>query len=401
MVSTAPELRHEIDEILPGVVADRRFLHQYPEIGFEEVKTAAFVAERLAALGVEDIKTGIARTGVTGLIRGTGTGPGEGKVALLRADMDALPIDEENDVEYRSTVPGKMHACGHDAHTSMLLGVTRLLLARRDQFAGAVKVLFQPAEENEGGASVMIEEGVLEDPTVHAAFGIHVSQDDPIGTVLVRPGKTSAAVDTVTVTIQGKGGHGAGPHRTVDSIVVGAAIVNTLQTIVSREIDPVEGAVITVGAFNAGEAANVIPDTAELRITVRSFTPEVREQLSTRIQAVIREIAATMRAKVEIVYDYGYPPMVNDPAMTELARGALAEVVGAENVLEAPLQMGAEDFSYFLENVPGCFWMVGTRNPDKGFIWGHHHPRFDIDEDAMAIGIETVTRTVLRYLATP
>ncbi|MEA2585929.1 MAG: hypothetical protein QOF33_4014 [Thermomicrobiales bacterium] len=398
MVTAAPDVRHDVDEILPGVVADRRHLHQHPELGFQEVKTAAFVADRLRALGVEDIKTGIAKTGVTGLIRGTGTGPGADKVVLLRADMDALPIEEENEVDYRSTVPGTMHACGHDAHTAMLLGTTRLLLDRRDRFAGTVKVLFQPAEEGGGGARVMIEEGALENPKVDAAFGIHVAQDEPIGTVSVRPGPIMAAADRFTIVVQGKGGHGAQPHLCIDPIAVGAQIVVALQTIVSREVDPTEPAVVTVGAFRSGHAANVIPDTAELRGTVRSFNPAVREQLATRIQELVRGIAAAMRAEVEIKYHFGYPPTVNQPEMTEFAQGVLAEVVGADNVLPAPLHMGAEDFSYFLERVPGCFWFVGSRNPEKGFIWGHHHPKFDIDEDAMAIGMETVTRVVLRYL---
>jgi amidohydrolase len=398
MVATAPDLRHDVDEILPGVVADRRHLHQHPELGFQEVKTAAFVADRLRALGVEDVRTGIAKTGVTGLIKGTGSGLGAGKVVLVRADMDALPIEEENDVDYRSTVPGTMHACGHDAHTAMLLGTTRLLLDRRDRFAGTVKVLFQPAEEGGGGARVMIGECVLENPNVDAVFGIHVAQEEPIGTVSVRPGPMMAAADRFTVVVKGKGGHGAQPHLCIDPIAVGAQIVTALQTIVSREVDPTEPAVVTVGAFRAGEAANVIPDTAELRGTVRSFNPAVRAQLATRIPELVRGIAAAMRAEVEIKYTYGYPPTVNNPEMTEFTQGVLAEVLGADNVLPAPLHMGAEDFSYFLEARPGCFWFVGSRNPAKGFVWGHHHPKFDIDEDAMAVGMETVTNVVLRYL---
>jgi amidohydrolase len=396
MVTATRDLRHDVDEILPGVVADRRYLHQNPELGFQEFITSKFVADRLASLGVEDIRTGIATTGVTGLIRGTGTGPS--KVVLLRADMDALPIEEENDVDYKSTVAGKMHACGHDAHTSMLLGVTRLLMARRDQFSGTVKVLFQPAEEGGGGAKVMIAEGVLEDPKVDAAFGIHVAQEDPIGTVSLRPGPMMASADGFTLVIQGKGGHGAQPHLCIDPVMIGSQIVSALQTIVSREIDPNESAVITVGAFRAGHAANVIPDTAELRATVRSFSPAVRQQLATRIEELVRGIAAAFRATVQFDYHFGYPPTVNDPAMTEFASGVLAEVVGAENVHVAPQIMGAEDFSYFLEQVPGAFWFVGTRNPEKGFVWGHHHPRFDIDEDAMAIGIEGVARVTLAYL---
>jgi amidohydrolase len=396
MVTATRDLRHDVDEILPGVVADRRFLHQNPELGFQEFITSKFVAERLAQLGVEDIRTGIATTGVTGLIRGTKPGPE--RVVLLRADMDALPIEEENDVEYKSTVTGKMHACGHDAHTSMLLGVTRLLTARRDQFSGAVKVLFQPAEEGGGGASVMIAEGVLEDPKVDAAFGIHVAQEDPVGTVSLRPGPMMASADGFTVIIQGKGGHGAQPHLCVDPVMIGSQIVSALQTIVSREIDPVESAVITVGAFRAGQASNVIPDTAELRATVRSFSPAVRQQLATRIEEIVRGLAAAFRATVQFDYHYGYPPTVNDAAMTEFASGVLAEVVGAENVQVSPQIMGAEDFSYFLEKVPGAFWFVGSRNPEKGFIWGHHHPKFDIDEDSMAIGMEGVARVAMAYL---
>ncbi len=397
MSSVVTDLRQEIDEILPGVIADRRFLHQHPELGFQEFASAQFVAERLRSLGVEDIRTGIAVTGVTGLIRGQQ--PGSGKVVLLRADMDALPIQEENEVDYRSQVPGTMHACGHDAHTAMLLAVARLLMERRDQFAGTVKLVFQPAEEGGGGAKVMIDEGVLEDPKVDAAFGMHVAQEEPVGTISLRPGPIMAAADRFTMVIKGRGGHGAQPHLTIDPIVTGAQIVTALQTIVSREIDPLDPAVVTVGAFRAGEALNVIPDTAELRGTVRSFSPAVRDQLATRIQELSRGIAGAMRAEIDIDYRYGYPVTVNNPEMTALVRDVAQGVVGDDNVLEAPMHMGAEDFSYFLERVPGCFYFVGSRNPEKGLIWGHHHPRFDIDEDAMAVGIETMTRVALRYLA--
>jgi amidohydrolase len=292
-----PALHADVDEIMPGLVADRRHLHQHPELGFQETETAGFVAERLRALGCEEIRSGVAKTGVTALVRGTAPAAGATRTVLVRADMDALPIAEENEVEYRSTVPGTMHACGHDAHTAMLLGTTRLLLDRRDRFAGTVKVLFQPAEEVGGGARVMIEEGVLENPKVDAAFGIHVAQEEPIGTVSVRSGPVMAAADRFAVVVKGKGGHGAQPHLCVDPIAVGAQIVSALQTIVAREVDPTEPAVVTVGAFRAGEAANVIPDTAELRGTVRSFNPAVREQLATRIPELIRGIAAAMRSR--------------------------------------------------------------------------------------------------------
>ncbi len=395
MVASLDRLRSEIDEILPGVIADRRQFHENPELGFQEFETARAVAERLAALGVEDIRTGIAVTGVTGLIHG---GRGPGKTVLLRADMDALPILEENDVDYRSKVDGKMHACGHDAHTAMLLGIARVLTDRKAEFAGTVKLLFQPAEEGGGGARVMIEEGVLSDPTVDAVFGMHMDQGSPVGTISARPGPALAAADRFYVTIKGKGGHGAHPDLTHDPIVIGAQIVTALQTVVAREIDPIESAVCTVGAFIAGEAANVIPDTAILRGTLRSFKPEVRVHLAEAVERIITNVATSMRATVDYDYAPGYPPTVNDDAMTEMVLGIAREVVGEENVRVPPAMMGAEDFSYFLEQKPGCFYFVGSANEDRGLTWGHHHPRFDIDEESMIYGMDVMIRTVLTYL---
>jgi amidohydrolase len=392
-------LREAVEEIMPGVVADRRDFHEHPELAFQEVRTAGIVAERLRALGVEDVRTGIAGTGVTGLIRGTGGSAGVGKVVLLRADMDALPIHEETGTEYASKTAGVMHACGHDAHTAILLAVARVLLERRDEFAGTVKLLFQPAEEMPpGGAKPMIEAGVLEDPVVDAVFGLHINQDGPLGTIDVCPGPAMAAADRFTVNIQGKGGHGARPQDSVDPIVVGAQIVTALQTLVSREVDPIESAVVSVCAFLAGEAFNVIPDTAELRGTVRTFTPENRDLLERRIGELAAGVAAAMGATAEVEYTRGYPATVNDPAMTDLARAAAAEVVGAEHVIESPPMMGAEDFSYFLEQKPGSYFFVGSKNEERGLVWGHHHPKFDLDEAALAVGIEALTRTTLRYL---
>ncbi|CAA9550350.1 MAG: N-acetyl-L,L-diaminopimelate deacetylase homolog [uncultured Thermomicrobiales bacterium] len=390
-------LKNDVDEILPGVIADRRFLHEHPELGFQEVETSRFVAERLAAMGVEDIRTGIAKTGVTGLIRGQG-GSGPGKTLLIRADMDALPIQEENDVDYRSKHDGVMHACGHDAHTAMLLGVTRLLQDRRGDFAGTVKVLFQPAEEGPGGAKPMIEAGALEDPKVDAALGLHVAQAMPLGKIGVRTGPAMAASDRFEIRIQGKGGHGARPQATVDPIAIGAQIVVALQTIVSRETDPTVPAVVTVGAFLAGQAFNVIPDTATLRGTVRSFDNDERQRLAERIQAVATGIAAAMRAEATVDYSFGYPPTVNDAAMTDIVRAAATSVVGAENVVDEELHMGAEDMSYFLEAVPGSFFFVGSMNEDRGLVWGHHHPRFDIDEVALSTGMATMVESALGYL---
>jgi amidohydrolase len=396
-VAGATRLRNDIDEIMPGVVADRRDFHEHPELAFQEVRTAGIVADRLRALGVEDVRTGIAGTGVTGLIRGTKAGGG--RTVLLRADMDALPIHEENDVPYCSQHPGVMHACGHDAHTAMLLGTARLLMERRAELAGTVKLLFQPAEESPpGGAKPMIEAGVLEEPKVDAAFGIHIHQDAPVGVIKLRPGPAMAAADRFHVLIRGKGGHGAKPHLTVDPIVIGAQIVTALQTLVARAVDPTDEAVVTVGTFKAGEAFNVIPETAELGGTVRTFNAKNRDFLEERIETLARGIAQAMGAEVEVAYTRGYPATVNDPAMTELVRQEAAKVVGEENVQQPPLMMGAEDFSYFLERVPGAFWFVGSQNPERGLVWGHHHPRFDVDEVAMAIGMETMVNVALRYL---
>ena len=398
MTAAASGLRGDIDEIMPGVIADRRHFHEHPELGFQEFETAKVVAERLRSLGVEEIKTGIAVTGVTGLIRGSKPGPKSDTVVLLRADMDALPIDEQNDVDYRSQVPHTMHACGHDAHTAMLLGVAGLLMKKRDQFLGTVKVLFQPAEEGGGGARVMIDEGVLESPKVDYAFGMHIDQGSPVGQISLRPGPSMASADRFTIVIQGKGGHGASPHETVDPISIGAQIIVALQTIVSREVDPIDPAVVTVGALIAGDASNVIPDTAELRGTLRSFNPAVREQIGRRTGEIAAGIANAMRGSVEYRYLPGYPSTVNDLEQAELVRQVAVEVVGEENVVLQPMQMGAEDFSYFLEKVPGAFWFVGSRNPERGLVWGHHHPRFDLDEEAMTYGMDVMLNTVLRVL---
>jgi amidohydrolase len=380
---------------MPVVIADRRQFHEHPELGFQEFETARGVVERLRAMGVEDIRTEIAVTGVTGLIHG---GKGPGNVVLLRADMDALPILEENDVEYVSQIPGKMHACGHDAHTAMLLGIARVLTERKDEFAGTVKLLFQPAEEGGGGAKIMIDEGVLSDPNVDAVFGMHMDQGSPVGTISTRPGPLLAAADRFHVTIRGKGGHGAHPDLTHDPIAIGAQIVTALQTIVAREIDPIQPAVCTVGALIAGDAANVIPDTAILRGTLRSFDPEVREHLAEAVERLCRGIGEAMRAEIEYEYRPGYPATINEATMTQLVMEVAAEVVGAENVIEKAQSMGAEDFSYFLEERPGCFYFVGSVNEEKGLTWGHHHPKFDIDEESMAHGMEVMIRTVLRYL---
>lgn len=377
------------------VILDRRHLHAHPELGFHEHETARFVADRLRALGLEP-QTGVAGTGVVALIQGARPG----KTVMLRADMDALPIDELNEVPYRSQTPGVMHACGHDGHTAILLNAARLLVERRQHFAGTVKLIFQPCEEVfPGGAVAMIEAGVLESPHVDAAFGLHLAQDLPLGIVCVRPGPTMAAADTFTIQITGKGGHGAKPELCVDAALIAAQVTVALHALVAREVKPLEPAVITVGSIHAGTAPNIIPQTATLTGTVRTFNAELRRYLAQRIEEVAVGVARSMRAECNCHYEWGNPCLVNDAAMAALVAEVARGKVGAERLTEGEPIMGAEDFSSFLERVPGCFFFVGTRNEERGLIWGHHHPRFDVDEAALPLGIELIVAVAERYLA--
>ncbi len=389
-------LKQEFDEILPVVVADRRHFHEHPELAFEEFETAAYVAERLAQLGVEDIRTGVGGTGVTGLIRG---GKGEGKVVMLRADMDALPIEEENAVDYKSTVAGKMHACGHDAHTAMLLGVARILMQHRDDFRGTVKLLFQPAEEvPPGGAQAMIRDGALQDPQVDAAIGLHFSADKPAGQIGWRIGPGSAGSDRFRAVIHGRGGHAARPQSAIDPVVVAAQTVLALQTLVSRETDPMDAVVLSATAVIAGEAFNVIPDSAELRGTVRTISADSRERMERRVPEVISGIAATFGATADVTYIKGYPSIQNDADITTIVVDTAREIVGEDMVVENPLGLGGEDFSYFSLEVPACFFYCGTRNEDRGIVWGHHHPRFDVEEEGFVNGMTVMATSAIEYL---
>jgi amidohydrolase len=384
----------DVDEIMPGVVADRRHLHQHPELGFQEFETAKFIAERLRSLGLDEVQTEVGRTGVVGILRGGKPG----KVVALRADMDALPVEEENDVEYKSLNSGKMHACGHDAHVSMMLGAARVLASKRDEIPGTIKFIFQPAEEGLGGALAMVADGVLENPRPDAIFGLHIWQEAPSGVVQIRDTVAMVAGDGFKIEITGKGGHGATPHTAIDPIAIGAEIVAALQTIMSRNIDPILAGVVTIGSFHAGNASNVIPSTAELTGTIRTVTIEEREEIHRRVEQIARGVAKAMRADIEFTLKFGVSATVNDPAMAAIAREAAIELVGPDRVEEGELKVVSEDMSVFLNEVPGCYYFVGSRNPDKGFVWGHHHARFDIDEDAMAVGVGTLAGTAMLYL---
>jgi amidohydrolase len=393
---TATTLLDDIEEILPGVIADRRWLHEHPELSFHEVETARFVAERLQGLGIEDVRTGIGGNGVTGLIRGD---RGDGHVLMVRADMDALAILEENSAEYVSQNPGVMHACGHDAHTAMLLGLTRILLDRKAEFAGTVKLLFQPAEEmHPGGAIGMIRDGALEDPHVDASLGLHVQSGTEVGLIGIRPGLGSANSDRFKITIQGKGGHASRPDAAVDPVVIGSHIVTAFQTLVSREIDPLEPAVVSTTVLQAGAAFNVIPDTAEMRGTVRTFDQDVREHIAIRLPEIAEGIADALGGSANATYMRGYPSIQNDPAMVEIVRAAAIVAVGEANVFEPPVGLGGEDYSYFSLEVPSCFFYVGVGNEERGITWGHHHPRFDIEEEGMTAGLATMAGAVISYL---
>ena len=394
VVAASPDLLRDVDEILPGVVADRRFLHQHPELGLQEYETSKFIASRLNQLGLDEVRTGIANTGVVGILRGGKPG----QVVALRADMDALPIEEENEVEYRSQVPGVMHACGHDAHVSMLLGAARLLVERKADLPGTVMFIFQPGEEGAGGAKKMVEAGVFNNPKPDAVFGLHIWQDTPSGVIEVMDTVAMSGIDAFTATIHGKGGHGAQPHTTIDPISVGAAIVNALHTIVSRNFDPVQPGVVTLGTFRAGEAGNVIPATATLSGTVRTVQPEQRELARERLESIVHGIAASMGATADLSFLGGTPATINTPAMSQIVRDTGIALFGADRVIEGQMKGPSEDFSEFMQLVPGCYFFVGSRNESKGYVWGHHHPKFDIDEDAMATGISMLAGTAIRFL---
>lgn len=394
MVETA--LRDAIDEIQPGLVADRRHLHENPELGFQEFKTAEFVRQRLESLGVTDIRTGLAVTGVTGKI--VGTAPGTGGHVLLRADMDALPIQEESDEEYVSQTDGVMHACGHDAHTAILLGVARILSDRKDQFSGTVTFCFQPAEEMPpGGAIQMIEEAnVLEG--VDAVFALHMAAGLPTGEVAIAGGPVMAGGDLFRVTFQGTGGHAASPSEADDPVIAAATAITALQTIVSRNTDPMDRAVVSVCTFNGGEAFNVIPDTVEIGGTFRYFLPEVGEAIEKRIKEVCEDVASGLGCEARVEILRGYPPTVNDDSMAGLARQALVDALGEDAVRESIPVMGGEDFAHFLLRKPGAYFNVGSYTERDGVNYGHHHPKFDIDEDSLAIGVRAMTSVALKWL---
>jgi amidohydrolase len=372
-----------------ALVHDRRDLHQHPELGFQETRTATLVAERLRALGFA-VHTEVGRTGVVGL-KGGGT-----RCVLVRADMDALPVEEANDVPYRSRHAGRMHACGHDGHVAIGLEVARRLGAV--PLPGTVKFAFQPAEEISGGATAMIEDGVLDSPRVDAAFGVHLWNDLPVGSIALTAGPMMASVDEFEIVITGVGGHAAMPHRTIDPVVVAAHVVTALQTLVSRRRDPFEEGVVSVTQVAAGRAFNVIPEQATLRGTIRTFGGRFYDDAPRLLTDTAQGVATALGARAEVALRRLTAPLVNDLGLTALMRGVAEEIVGTARVRDGLRTMGGEDMSAFLSRVPGCFAFVGSARPD-GTSHPHHSPRFDIEEDALAIAAELLSRVALRYLS--
>lgn len=388
-------LRSAIQALQPQLVDWRRRLHQRPELGFREQLTAEFIQQRLTDWGIP-FQAGVAQTGVVAVIESGQSGP----VLGIRADMDALPIQEENEVPYCSQHDGIMHACGHDGHVAIALGTVYYLSQHRDRWRGTVKVIFQPAEEGPGGAKPMIEAGALKNPEVEAIIGLHLWNNLPLGTVGVRSGPLMAATELFKITVQGKGGHGALPHQTVDSIVVGAQIVNALQTIVARNVDPTQSAVVSVGKFHSGHAPNVIADVAELSGTVRYFDRRYQHFFAERIEQIAAGICQSQGATYQLDYQPLYPPVINDAGMADLVRSvALAVVETPAGVVPDCHTMGGEDMAFFLQEVPGCYFFLGSANTEKALAYPHHHPRFDFDETALGLGVEMFARCVEAYCA--
>jgi amidohydrolase len=374
------------------LVATRREIHEHPELGFEETRTSTLVAGRLRAFDYQ-VTAGVGKTGVVAVKKNEGR---NGRCVLLRADMDALPVEEANDVPYRSRHPGKMHACGHDGHVAIGLEVARRLAPVA--LAGTVKFAFQPAEEASNGAQAMIADGVLETPRVDAAFGIHLWNDLPVGTIGITPGPIMASVDQFEIELHGRGGHAAAPHQTVDAVLVAAHVVTALQSLVSRRRDPLEEAVVSVTEVHAGRAFNVIPARADLRGTVRTFGGAFFKDAPRLIEETARGVAAAFGARAEINYHRLSGPLVNDERLTGLMAEVGRQLVGAANVRHDVRTMGGEDMAFFLEKVPGCFAFVGSA-PKNGKASPHHSPTFDIDEESLVIGAELLSRTAVKYLS--
>lgn len=380
--------------LFPYTQAMRRDFHLHPELGFQEVRTSGIIANELRELGLE-VSTGIAKTGVIAHIEGAQPGP----VVMLRFDIDALPIHEETGAEYASQTPGVMHACGHDGHTAIGLTVAKLLNNNRQGFKGTFKLVFQPAEEGLGGAQTMVREGAMESPAPARTLGLHLWNSKPLGWVGIAAGPVMAGAATFKIVVTGKGGHGAIPHLSIDPVLASAQIVTALQSIVSRNVDAQKAAVVTVASIHGGDAFNVIPPQVEMTGTLRYFEPEVGETLKRRFTQIVQNVAEGLECQAEISISDITPPVINDQATTASVLRAAEMVFPAESPDTRPyVTMGSEDFSFFQQKAPGTYFFVGSNNAERGLNYGHHHPKFDFDEEALVRGAALMAGAALEVI---
>jgi amidohydrolase len=386
-------IQADVEALDAQLVAWRRDFHAHPELGFQEHRTARVIADLLREWGYR-VQTGVATTGVVGLLSGSDPGP----VVMLRFDMDALPVTEENDVDYASEIEGVMHACGHDAHMAIGLGVAKWAADHQAEMAGTLKLVFQPAEEGLNGAEVMVEEGVLENPRPDICIAAHVWNDRPAGEVNVTPGPVMAAAERWRCTIHGDGGHGALPHQTVDPIVATAQVVSALQTIVSRNVSPLETAVVTVGSIHGGTTFNVIPPAVELTGTIRTYDAQVRETVLQRMHQLVEGVAEALGGRADLEIRPLTPAVVNDPQVTDVVRAAAERVVGAEHVGAGQRMVASEDAAFFIREIPGCYFFLGSGRETTGADVTYHNPRFNLDEGVLSVGVAVMLHALAHYL---
>lgn len=389
-------LRDDAQALMPQLVAWRRDFHEHPELGYQEVRTAGIVADHLRSLGLE-VSTGVGKTGVVAMVERDDV-PDDAPTILLRFDMDALPIQEATDLPFRSQNPGVMHACGHDGHTAIGMGVAQLLVKHRAQLPGRVKLVFQPAEEGLGGAKAMIADGVLNDPKPAAAFGLHLWSRLPLNHIVVQPGPLWAAADGFKIVIHGKGGHGATPHETIDATFIGSELIVALQSIVARNVNPTDTAVVSACTFHSGTAGNIISGEATITGTIRSFDEHVRTLLFQRIEEITKGICLAHGATYEYTPIWGCPPTINSEAGAAFVEQIAHEIVADDQVIQIPPMMVGEDMAEFLDRAPGCFVLIGAADPDGPELSPHHNPTFDFDERMLPTGVALLTSTALTYL---
>jgi amidohydrolase len=387
------DYKSEAQELFPYNQQLRRDFHRHPELGFQEVRTAGIVARDLTELGLE-VSTGIGKTGVVATLEGARPGP----VLLVRFDMDALPIQEETGAEYASETPGVMHACGHDGHTAIGLTVAKMLEAHKDELGGTVKLVFQPAEEGLGGAEAMVADGVLDQPKPGQSLSLHLWNDKPLGWIGVTPGPAMSASDRFTVKIIGRGGHGAAPYITIDPVVAGAQVITALQNIVSRNVDPLEAAVVTVTSMVGGEAFNVIPESVVLKGTIRTFNPEVRSIVMERFEAIASGVSNAMGCQAEVDLKSITPAVLNDSVIAAQVFEVANKIYPQAEISTDERTMGSEDMAYMMDDIPGCYFFIGSADHERGLDAGHHHPKFDFNEGALTTGAALMASVVQDFL---